>query len=64
MSNPLHNIWFLLGIILTIVSITIRASTDKSRDVTVWYGGVHYGLITILLALVCLIVGIMEITPS
>jgi uncharacterized membrane protein len=64
MSNPLHNIWFLLGIILTIVSITIKASTDKSHNVKVWYAGLNYGLITALMALACLIVGITEITSS
>jgi heme/copper-type cytochrome/quinol oxidase subunit 4 len=63
MSNPLHNIWFLLAIILTIVSITIRASTDKNHDVNVWYAGLNYALITAIVALVCLIVGIREITP-
>jgi putative Mn2+ efflux pump MntP len=63
MTNPLHNVWFLLGIILTIVSIAIRAGIDKTRDVNLWYAGLNYGLITAIMALVCLIVGIKEITP-
>jgi hypothetical protein len=62
MTDPLQNIWFLLAIILTVVSIAIRVSTDKSPDHRVWYAGLHYAVITATMAVVCVVVALLEIT--